>query len=99
MEAYALIIAAAAAYGGYHLGLWGEDKYAGIMGSILAALAFAFPMGFWFAANVIWYAFSGRASGLKPGQVREVVGLLLFGAAVWLCAVAVGYVVRTKATR
>jgi RsiW-degrading membrane proteinase PrsW (M82 family) len=99
MEVYSLVIAAAAAYGGYHVGLWGDDKDAGIMGSILAALAFAVPMGFWFAANVIGYAFSGRASGFKSGQVREVVGLLLFGAAVWLCAVAVGYVVRTRGTR
>lgn len=47
VEAYALVIAAAAAYGGYHVGLWGDDKDAGIMGSILAALVFAVPMGFW----------------------------------------------------
>ncbi|RNJ41099.1 hypothetical protein B5V01_30440 [Mesorhizobium erdmanii] len=59
MEAYALVIAAAATYGGYHVGLWGDDKDAGIMGSILAALVFAVPMGFWFAANVIGYALSG----------------------------------------
>ncbi|TPI77693.1 MULTISPECIES: hypothetical protein [unclassified Mesorhizobium] len=99
MEAYALIIAAAAAFGGYNVGLGGDSKNAGFAGSILAAFAFAIPMGFWLASNLLAYAFKGGASGFKPGQVREVVGPLLFGAAVWLCAIAVGFIVRTRGKR
>ncbi|AEH86642.1 putative integral membrane protein [Mesorhizobium opportunistum WSM2075] len=99
MEAYALIIAAAAAFGGYSFGLGGDSRRVGITASILAAFAFVIPMGFWLASNLIAYAFKGGGSGFKPGQVREVFGLLLFGAAVWLCATAVGYVLRTRGKR
>ncbi|MEP9389428.1 hypothetical protein [Mesorhizobium sp. KR9-304] len=99
MEIYTLIIVAVAAWGGYHLGLW-EDKDAGMMGSITAALIFAIPMGLWFAFNLLAYAFNwGGRSGFKPEDVWEVVATLLIGVAVWLCAVVVGYVKRTGTQR
>jgi hypothetical protein len=93
-EIYTLMIAGTAAYGGYHVGARGDDKNTGVMGSMLAALLFAVPMGFWLAFNVLAYALKGGRPGFAPEDVREAVWLLLFGIAIWLCAAAVGFVRR-----
>jgi hypothetical protein len=91
IDIYNLLIAGTAAYGGYCVGVGGADK---IMGSMLAVLIFAIPMGFWFFFNALAYAFKGGRPGFESEDVRWVVWLLLFGIAVWLCAAAVGFMRR-----
>ena len=82
---------------GYCVGA-GDDVKDSIMVSMLAAMLFAVPMGFWFFFNLLAYAFEGGHPGFEPEDVRWVVGLLLFGIVVWLCAAAVGFVRRVWAS-
>lgn len=99
MELYVIVVVALAAFGGFNLGLSGGSKNEGVVASILAALIFAIPMGFWFVFNVLNYAIKGGRSGFRPDDVRSVVGLLLTGVVVWLGATIAGYVKRLSKRR
>ncbi|MDQ1196372.1 hypothetical protein [Agrobacterium sp. SORGH_AS 787] len=94
MELYVLLLISAAAFGGYLLGLEGWRSASGLMGTMLAALIFAVPMGFWFLFNGLAFALKGGRGGFRANDVREVTTLLLAGVAFWICGVVVGWVQR-----
>lgn len=94
MEVIITAIAALAGYGGYRVGLGGEDRDSGLAWSIMGGLLFAVPMGLWAAFNVLIYAANGGRAGFRAEDVRVIVTLALVAAGVWLGAAAVGLAVR-----
>lgn len=99
MGLYYLIIAASAGIGGYLLGLEGKDSSSGTMCSLLAAMIFAVPMGFWLVFNSFIYLFKDGRAGFKTDDIREVGGLLSIGVSIWLCGLVIGWFQRIRARR
>jgi hypothetical protein len=94
MKFFVLLVAAVAAYGGYRLGRRDEDGEDGMMVSLLAAMIFAIPMGFWFVFNLFAYFIRGGSPGFRPADVGQVVSLLVVGVGAWFCGLVVGYILR-----
>ncbi|NSY61066.1 hypothetical protein [Agrobacterium tumefaciens] len=99
MELYILLIVGAAGVGGYALGLEGKDSTSGLMGSMLAVLIFAVPMGFWLVFNVAVYLWNDGRAGFRVSDVRQVERILAIGAAVWICGLIIGWVQRLRTKR
>jgi hypothetical protein len=94
MGFYVLLLIGVAALGGYLWGLEGRRSTSGIMGTMLAALIFIIPMGFWFLFNGLAFALKGGRRGFRPSDVRDVTTLLVAALAIWICGVVVGWVQR-----
>lgn len=94
MELYVLLLIGTAAFGGYLLGLEGRRSASGLMGTMLATLVFAVPVGFWFVFNLFAFVWKGGRGSFRPNDVRDVLTLLVAVVAFWMCGVLVGSVQR-----